>query len=89
MCGGTLEVDTENGKVVRHFPKKTRAGEDPLAEALKEVKEGVAKLEEKFKASKDREKTKLDRLDQAFREKKRKIEESGDTEKPLRPIDLE
>lgn len=90
MCGGMLEVNTENGKVVRHFPKKERVGaDDALADALKEVREGSTKLEERFKASREREKHKFDKLDQTFREKKKEVEESGDTGRPLRPIDLD
>ena len=89
ICKGTLEVNAENGKVLRHFPyKKKSEDHDQLAEALEEVKKGTEKAEEKFKSTREKEKYKLDRLEKEFHKKKREVEESGDTERPIRDIDL-
>lgn len=90
MCKGMLEVNTENGKVVRHFEArdKSQAG-DTLAEAVAAAKSSTARTEEKFKIAQEQERHKLKRLEETFREKKKAVEESGDTERPVRPIDLD
>jgi len=90
LCGGMLEVDTENGKVVRHFKAKPKMeSEDTLIEGLKAVKAGEGVRDEKFREAREKEKSKIERIESLFREKKREVEESGDTSKPLRPIDLD
>lgn len=90
MCKGMLEVNAENGKVVRHFEArdKTRSG-DALAEAVEAARSSAARTEEKFKAAQETEKHKLKRIEETFREKKKEVEESGDTGRPVRPIDLD
>jgi uncharacterized Zn finger protein (UPF0148 family) len=90
FCKGTLEVNTENGKVVRHFEAKEKPESgDTLSEAVRALKDRPAMQEAKFRAAREMEKHKIDRLESAFREKKKAIEESGETGKPLRPIDLD
>lgn len=90
FCSGMLEVNAENGTVIRRFEAKAPPpGGDKLAEAVEEVKRGAETREEKFKAAQEKEKHKLSKLEQAFRDKKRETEESGDTGRPLRPFDLE
>jgi hypothetical protein len=90
ICKGTLEVNAANGKVLRKFPyKDNAAGGDQLAEALEDVKKSVAKADEKFKSAQEKERSKFERLEKAFREKKKIVDEEGDTGKPLRDIDLD
>lgn len=90
ICKGTLEINAANGKVLRSFEFKQKSeGEDQLQDSLKEVKERSSKVEAKFKASQEKEKTKLHRIEKAFLEKKKEIDESGDTSKPIRDIDLD
>lgn len=90
FCKGMLEVNAENGKVVRRFePKEIPEGGDALSEGLKAVKEGEAQRERMFLDAREKEKHKLDRLEQAFKEKKREVEESGDVGRPPSPFDLE
>jgi adenine-specific DNA methylase len=90
LCKGTLEVSTENGKVVRHFEARDKAQSgDALAEAVEAARTSAARTEEKFKVAQEQEKHKLKRLDETFREKKKEVEESGDTGRPVRPIDLD
>jgi len=85
-----LEVDAENGKVIRHFQAKPASGADEmLADGLRSVKRGEAERDEKFKAAREKERGKFDRMETLFREKKKEVEESGDKGKPLRPIDLD
>jgi adenine-specific DNA methylase len=90
MCKGMLEVNTENGKVIRHFEARDRTQSgDALAEAVQAAKCSAALTEEKFKAAQEKEKHKLKRLEETFREKKKEVEESGDTGRQIRPIDLD
>ena len=90
FCRGTLEVNAANGKIVRRFPPRDEAeSDDLLADALKKVKEGESRREKMLREAREKEKGKLERIEKAFREKKREIEESGDTGKPIRDIDLD
>lgn len=90
ICRAMIEVNAENGTVVRHFEPRARAGaDDTLAEGLKAVKSGEAARDEKFRAAREQEKSKMARIEDLFREKQREVEKSGDTGKPLRPIDLD
>lgn len=90
FCKGMLEVNTENGKVVRRFePKEVPEGGDRLAEGLKAVREGEAQRERMFLDAREKEQHKLERLERAFREKKKEVEESGDVSRPQSPFDFE
>jgi hypothetical protein len=90
ICRSTLEVKAADGKVVRHFEhKEAPLGSDKLSEALKDAKGSISKTEEKFKASQEKERTKLERLDKTFHEKKDAVKKSGDTGRPIRDIDLD
>lgn len=90
ICKGMMEVNTHNGKVLRHFePREDTGSGDLLSDALKDVDEGTAKREAMFREAREREKGKFDILDRAFRVKKKEIEDSGDTTRPLRDIDLD
>ena len=89
FCGAMLEVDTHNGRVVRHFAPREEGGSgDPLADALREVREGTSRREEMFKKARMEEERKIEILEKAFHEKKKEVEESGDTSRPIRDIDL-
>ncbi|MEJ2744436.1 MAG: hypothetical protein P8123_01930 [bacterium] len=90
ICKGTLEVSAENGKVVRHFEARdeNQSG-DALTEAVEAAKTSAARTEEKFKIVQEQERHKLKRLEDSFRDKKKEVEESGDTGRPVRPIDLD
>ncbi|MCX6356474.1 MAG: hypothetical protein NT045_01110 [Candidatus Aureabacteria bacterium] len=90
LCGAMLEVNIENGRVVRHFEAKEKGSADELlSEGLKAVREGAAAREEKFKTAREHEKGKIDRIDGLFKEKKKEVEDSGDTSRPIRQIDLD
>ena len=90
FCKGMLEVNVENGKVVRRFePKEVPEGGDLLQEGLKAVKGGEAARDRMFQDAREKEKTKLERLERAFREKKKEVEESGPVTRPESPFDLE
>ncbi len=90
MCKGMLEVNTEDGKVVRHFEAKEKGQSgDALADAVQAARSSAALTEEKFKAAREQEKHKMERIEKAFRDKKKEVEDSGDTGRPIRPIDLD
>jgi hypothetical protein len=90
FCKGMLEVNTENGKVVRRFePKEIPADSDLLSEGLKAVKGGEATRDQMFREAQEKEKHKLERLERAFKEKKKEVVESGDISRPESPFDLE
>ena len=89
FCKGMMEINTENGKIIRRFaPKEKSESGDALTDALKDVREGESRREKMFRAAKEEEKGKLDRIEKIFLKKKKEVEESGDISKPLRPIDL-
>ena len=90
FCKGMLEVDTENGKVVRRFEaKEMPEGGDALSEGLKAFKEGEAERERMFREAQEKERHKVERRERAFNEKKKEVEESGDVGRPPSPFDLE
>ena len=64
FCKGMLEVDTENGKVVRRFEaKEMPEGGDALSEGLKAFKEGEAERERMFREAQEKERHKFERLE--------------------------
>ncbi|MDD5643891.1 MAG: hypothetical protein PHO00_00365 [bacterium] len=90
VCGSMIEVNAENGSVIRHFkPKENKDGEDSLSTALKELKTRETKLEEAFSKGKDTEKNKPDRLEKIFNEEKEKARKEKDIKPGLREIDLD
>jgi hypothetical protein len=90
FCKGMLEVNTENGAIVRRFEaREMPEGSDALSEGLKAFKEGAAQRERMFREAQEQEKRRFERIERAFREKKREVDESGDVGRPPSPFDLE
>ncbi|MEI6633232.1 MAG: hypothetical protein WCP22_05355 [Chlamydiota bacterium] len=90
FCKGMLEINTENGRVVRSFePKEIPEDGDLLSEGLKAVKGGEATRDRMFREAQEKEKHKLERLERAFKEKKKEVVESGDISRPESPFDME
>ena len=91
-CESLLEVNAENGKVVKHHPpsEKLKEGEDPLQKALQMMKDKAATREDRFKqAKKDEDAHKKD-LTHLFDQEKKRIREEGPITKPdLSPFDLD
>lgn len=88
-CQELMEVDSQTGKVKKHYQsKKKEASADLLKEQIDSMKHEASKREEIFnKAHSEREK-KLNQLDQLFVEEKNKIQKEGIT-KPKNIFDLE
>ncbi|MCK9554914.1 hypothetical protein M0R36_03730 [bacterium] len=90
VCGSMLEVNTDNGSIIRHFkPKENKEGEDSLSTALKDLKDRETKLDESFSKGKDAEKSKSDRLEKIFNEEKERARKEKDIKPGLREIDLD
>jgi len=89
-CKARIEVDKKNGKVLRHWDKPdVKDGADPMAEAFRKMKADKTRLDDYFSnAGKSMEEKKKELLDKFETEKKR-IKDSGDTSRPLNPMDLD
>lgn len=89
-CKARIEVDRKNGHVLRHWDKpEVKSGADPIAEALKKIKDDKSRLDNYFSgAGASMEEKKKELLDKFEAEKKR-IKDSGDTSKPFNPMDLD
>lgn len=93
VCQEFMEVNAENGKVIKHQESKTKGKTKDKAfdEALEDTKDRESKLSQQFDSAKLAEKEKLKKLDKLFKEKKKKIDsgEEGEEDKPIRPFDLD
>lgn len=90
ICKARIEVEKRTGRVVRHWEKpEIREGADPIKEALKKMKEDKDKLNGYFSTAKDSMESKKKELLEKFDKEKKKIQESGDTSRPINPMDLD
>ena len=89
-CKAQVEVDRKTGKVLRHWVKAPlKEGGDPMQEALKKIKADKSRLDAYFSnAGKSMEDKKKELMDNFEKEKKR-IKDSGDTSRPVNPMDLD
>ncbi len=90
-CDRILEVNPENGKVIRNFESKLKGKtkDKAFTDALSETKDREGKLAQQFDSAKLEEKEKMKKLENIFKEKKKKIDSGEDDETPLRPFDLD
>ena len=90
VCGARVEVEKKTGKVLKHWEKlEKKEGEDIMASALKKMQEDKTRLDKYFSGAKDSlDERKKQLLDQFEKEKKR-IHDSGDTSRPINPMDLD
>jgi len=89
-CKERIEVDRKTGKVLRHWEKpKVKEGGDLMNEALKKIEADKSRLDSYFNnAGKSLEEKKKE-LEEKFEKEKKRIEESGDTSRPINPMDLD
>ncbi len=89
-CKARIEVDAKTGKVIKHWEKpKVKEGGDLMAEAMKKMQADKSRLDDYFNnAGKSMEEKKKE-LERKFAEEKKRIEDSGDTSKPINPLDLD
>ena len=90
MCKARIEVSKKTGKVLRHWEKpQVKEGADPMQEALKKIKSDKSRLDDYFSNAKDSMDAKKKELLENFEKEKKRIKDSGDTSKPLNPMDLD
>lgn len=89
-CKVRIEVEKRSGKVMKFWEKpEIKKGDDFIKESLKKMKEEKNKLNGYFSSAKDLMENKKRELLEKFDEEKKKIQESGDTSRPINPMDLD
>lgn len=89
-CKARIEVDRKTGKVVKHWEKpKVKEGGDLMAESLKKIQADKSRLDDYFKNAGKAMEDKKKELEAQFEKEKKRIEDSGDTSKPINPMDLD
>ncbi|MDX1973659.1 MAG: hypothetical protein SFY68_14105 [Candidatus Sumerlaeia bacterium] len=80
-CGGILIVDAKSGAVLEHrkplLNKEERTG-DRFEDARKKVESASDRIAKKVAEVEEAQRTKFDRLNALFSEKKKELEESGE-----------
>ncbi|MFA5161803.1 MAG: hypothetical protein WC421_06120 [Elusimicrobiales bacterium] len=89
-CGTRLELERKTGKIVKTWAKlEKKEGGDAFADSLKKMKEEKERLGKYFSQAPDSmSKHKKELLDK-FEQEKQRIKDSGDTSRPLNPLDLD
>ena len=89
-CKAQIEVDRKSGKVLRHWVKtELKEGGDPMQEALKKIKADKSRLDEYFSNAGKSMEDKKKELSDKFEQEKKRIKDSGDTSRPINPMDLD
>jgi len=89
-CGQRLEVERKTGKVVKTWAKvEKKAGVDLVAETLKKRQEERAQLDKYFSGAQSDMKKHKEELLKKFDEEKKRINDEGDFERPINPMDLD
>ncbi|HRZ87067.1 MAG TPA: hypothetical protein P5287_04555 [bacterium] len=91
-CRELLEVDSEDGKVVKHHKSVVaeKAGSaDLLTDIIHDVKSKDEKLDSQFRDARERERDKSKTLDDAFKKSVEKAKQDKDIKPPVRPFDLD
>lgn len=89
-CKARIEVDRRTGKVLKHWEKpQVKEGGDLMAESLKKIQADKSRLDDYFKNAGKSMEDKQKELEAQFEKEKKRIEDSGDTSKPINPLDLD
>jgi len=90
ICKGRIEVDKKTGRVLRHWEKPgTKADGDPMKDAFKKMKEDKSRLDSYFTNAGKSLEDKKKELEEKFEKEKKRIKDSGDTSRPINPMDLD
>ncbi len=90
ICKSVLVVEKKTGKVVEtRKPILEESTGDRFEDAFLKVKKSSAIAEEKFRAAREKEKHKREKLDALFSERLKEVKEKGETGPPQRPFDLD
>ncbi len=89
-CKVRIEVDKKTGKTLRHWEKpEVKEGVDPMQEALKKMQEDKSRLDSYFSNAGKSMQDKKKELEEQFEKEKKRIKDSGDTSRPINPMDLD
>lgn len=89
-CKTILIVNKRTGKVVEvRKPILEDSTGDRFEDAFQKVKRSKSDLEKKFAEARERERTKMDRLDALFKEGLEQAKKEGPITKPKRDFDLD
>ena len=90
LCKARIEVEKKTGKVLRHWEKPVvKEGGDQMKEALEKIKNNKSKLDDYFSNAKGSMDAKKKELLDKFEKEKKRIKDSGDTSRPINPMDLD
>ncbi|MEK7721970.1 MAG: hypothetical protein AAB359_06235 [Elusimicrobiota bacterium] len=90
ICKARIEVDKKTGKALRHWEKpEVREGADPMQEAFRKMKEDKSRLDSYFSNAGKSMENKKKELEEKFEKEKKRIKDSGDTSRPINPMDLD
>lgn len=89
-CKVRIEIEKRSGRVIKFWEKpEIKEGSDYIKESLKKMKEEKNKLNGYFSSAKDSMESKKKELLEKFDREKKKIQASGDTSRPISPMDLD
>jgi len=88
-CGAMLKIDVNARAVVAHTPAPRKRTFEDLDAASKAMREAEERKESLFRQAVDAEKNKEDLFNKRFADALKKAQDSPDTGKPLREIDLD
>ena len=89
-CKTILIVNKRSGKVVEvRKPILEESTGDRFEDAFQKVKRSKGELEKKFEEARERERTKMDRLNAIFKEGLDQAKKEGPITKPKRDFDLD
>ena len=89
-CGARLEVERKTGKLVKSWEKtEKKEGVDQVAESLKKIQENKTKLDKYFSGAPESLAEHKRGLLDAFEKEKKRIRDTGDTSRPINPLDLD
>ncbi|MBI4803507.1 MAG: hypothetical protein HY796_13385 [Elusimicrobia bacterium] len=90
VCKARIEVEKKTGRALRHWEKpQVKEGIDPMQEALKKMKSDKSRLNDYFSRARGSMEEKKKELLDKFEKEKKRIKDSGDTSRPLNPMDLD
>ena len=89
-CKTLLEVNAENGSVIRCFKKEhaVEEGKDSLTSAVEKIKKDARQRETRFHQAKEEEKKRKEALEHLFKQKTEEAKEDT-APPPVKPFDLD
>lgn len=89
-CKHILIVNRRDGKVVEvRKPLLEESTGDRFEDAMLKVKRSTSEIEKKVESAQERERQKMERLNQLFKEGLEQARKEGPVEKPRREMDLD